>query len=56
LALQRPGGRHHLVCRSQSVVDKPPMMGLSEPPAAELDRSTLKVQRGEHGEQRTGGT
>ena len=37
-SLQRSGGRWYLVCSSQVVMDKLPMLGLGEPPAAELSR------------------
>jgi hypothetical protein len=37
-SLQRAGGRWYLVCESLAVFDKVPMIGLGEPPAAELSR------------------
>jgi hypothetical protein len=37
-SLLRAGGRWYLVCTSLAVMDKLPMLGLSEPPGAELSR------------------
>jgi hypothetical protein len=37
-ALQRTGGQWHLVCNELAVVDKLPLISLSQPPAAELRR------------------
>lgn len=37
-ALQRTGGRCHLVCEQQAIMDKLPMIRACEPPAAELGR------------------
>jgi hypothetical protein len=39
-SLQRSGGRWYLVCKSLAVIDKVPMISLSEPPGAELSRYT----------------
>jgi len=37
-SLLRAGGRWYLVCKSLAVIDKVPMISLSEPPGAELSR------------------
>ena len=37
-SLLRAGGRWHLACKSLAVIDKVPMIGLGEPPGAELSR------------------
>jgi hypothetical protein len=37
-SLQRAGGQWHLVCKSLAGIDKLPMIGLGEPPGAELSR------------------
>jgi hypothetical protein len=37
-SLQQAGGRWYSVCESLAVIDKVPMISLSEPPAAELSR------------------
>jgi hypothetical protein len=37
-SLQRSGGLWYLVCKSQAVIDKVPMISLGEPPGAELSR------------------
>jgi hypothetical protein len=37
-SLQRSGGRWYLVCKALAVLDKVPMLGLGEPPGAELSR------------------
>ena len=37
-SLLRTGGQWYLVCESLAVIDKLPMIRLSEPPGAELSR------------------
>jgi hypothetical protein len=39
-SLLRSGGQWYLVCKSQAVFDKVPMISVGEPPGAELSRYT----------------
>jgi hypothetical protein len=41
-SLLRAGGRWYLACKSLTVIDKLPVIGLGEPPAAELSRYTAE--------------